>query len=602
MGNASAVDTHGRAVHDYVQQFVDGLVSGGVRHACVCPGSRSTPLALALWRHPAVRVWMHLDERSCGFFALGLAKARGAPVALLCTSGSAASNFGPAVAEAAAGRVPLVVLTSDRPHELRNVGANQAMDQNRLFGAHSKLFVEMALPEGTTAMLRYAAHWGARAAATAIAVPAGAVHLNLPLREPLLPVAPPPATDQTPSPSPSPVSITHARARLTTTEAAPAAARLANAARPLIVCGPQTDTALGPAVARLAEALDAPVLADPLSQVRRGAHAGAWIVDTYDAFLRTDVVAARLQADVVLRLGATPTSKALLQFLDAAPHDEIRVVDAQGWNDPALTPGSTLVADGVAACDALADALADSRGAGARGDWPATWRSVAGAARAALQAAFHEDAALTEPRVAAELGAVLPAGATLFAGNSMPVRDIDTFLETATLPLRVLGNRGLSGIDGVVSSALGVAAANAVDGGGPLALLVGDLSFYHDLNGLLAARQHAITATLVVINNDGGGIFSFLPQAQALAAQDFEALFGTPHGLSFRHAAELYGLAHTQPDSVPALRAALTASLGEGGVQIIEVRTDRAENVAVHRRLLERAAEAAQRALADLGA
>ena len=583
-----------------MQQVVDGLVNGGIRHACVCPGSRSTPVALALWRNPAVHVWMHLDERSCGFFALGLAKAQGEPVALLCTSGSAAINFGPAVAEAEAGRVPLVVLTSDRPHELRDVGANQAMDQNRLFGAHSKLFVEMALPEGTTAMLRYAAHWGARAATTAIAVPAGAVHLNLPLREPLLPVAPAMATDQIPSPSL--VSITHARARLTTAEAAPAAARLANAARPLIICGPQTDDALGPAVARLAESLNAPVLADPLSQVRRGTHAGAWIVDTYDAFLRADGVAARLRPDVVLRLGATPTSKALLQFLDAAPHYEIRVVDAQGWNDPALTPGSTLVAESVAACDTLAARLADSGGADTHGAWAATWRSVAGAARAALQATFHEDAALTEPRVAAELGALLPAGATLFAGNSMPVRDIDTFLETATRPLRMLGNRGLSGIDGVVSSALGVAAANAVDGGGPLALLVGDLSFYHDINGLLAARQHEITATLVVINNDGGGIFSFLPQAQALATQEFEALFGTPHGLSFRHAAELYGLAYTQPDSVAALRAALTASLGERGVQIIEVRTDRAENVAVHRRLLEQAADAAQQALADLGA
>ena len=204
--------------------------------------------------------------------------------------------------------------------------------------------------------------------------------------------------------------------------------------------------------------------------------------------------------------------------------------------------------------------------------------------------------------MAAELGALLPAGATLFAGNSMPVRDIDTFLETDTRPLRVLGNRGLSGIDGVVSSALGVAAANAVDGGAALALLVGDLSFYHDLNGLLAARGHGLTATLVVVNNDGGGIFSFLPQAQAVPAPEFEALFGTPHGLSFRQAAEMYGLAHTQPDSVPALRAALTASLGESGVQIIEVRTDRAENVAVHQRLLERAAAAAQRALLDLPA
>ena len=366
MGNASPVDGHGRAVHDYTQQVVDGLVSGGVRHACVCPGSRSTPVALALWRNPAVHVWMHLDERSCGFFALGLAKARGEPVALLCTAGSAAINFGPAVAEAEAGRVPLVVLTSDRPHELRDVGANQAMDQNRLFGAHSKLFVEMALPEGTTAMLRYAAHWGARAATTAIAVPAGAVHLNLPLREPLLPVAPAMATDQTPSPSPSLVSITHARARLTTAEAAPAAARLANAARPLIICGPQTDDRAGtgggtPGGVTECAGAGRPTLASTPGHAR-------WSVDC--GHLRRVPARGRRRGAVAGRTSCCawaqrPTSKALLQFLDAAPHYEIRVVDAQGWNDPALTPGSTLVAESVAACDTLADArLADSGGAG----------------------------------------------------------------------------------------------------------------------------------------------------------------------------------------------------------------------------------------------
>ncbi len=605
------------AARAFVGAFVEELARAGVRDACVAPGSRSTPLALLLAEHPAVRTWVHLDERSAAFFALGMARASGVPVLLLCTSGSAAANFFPAVVEARAARVPLLVCTADRPPELHDVGAAQTIDQHRLYGPHAKWSVDVALPEGSAGLVRYARVLAGRAAALAAAAPAGPVHLNFAFREPLVP-----APAAVPAVVPHNASPADALAWAGRPEGAPwvavadappapdagAVARLADALRgarrPLIVCGPQPDAGLAAPLAELARRARAPLLADPLSQLRWGAHDRSAVVDRYDAVLRDEAAAAALAPDVVLRVGAVPTSKPLAQYLERHGAARQVVVDAAGWPDPSLFAAEVVHADPRRLAEAVLAAWPRSGAEGAAGDraWAARWRRVDAAAGAALREYL---AACDEPfdgRALAEAAGAVPAGGTLFVSSSMPVRDLDAFAAGDARAVRVLANRGANGIDGVVSSALGAAAAaRGVGAGGPwrgpLVLAIGDLAFYHDMNGLLAARLHALDATVVLLNNDGGGIFSFLPQAAHPA--HFEQLFGTPHGLDFAPAAALYGARYTRAEGWDAFRGALAAGVGGRGLHVVELRTDRARNVGLHRAAWDAVAAAAGRALGE---
>ena len=571
-----------QALGAFVAALTDGLVAGGVRHVCLCPGSRSTPIAIAAHRHPGLQTWMHLDERSCAYFALGIAKARREPVALVCTSGTAALNFAPAVAEAALTGVPLVVLTADRPHELRGVGANQTIDQLHLYGVYAKAFAELPIATPDAPQLaRAARHWGARAPALAVAAPAGPVHLNLPFREPLIPELPAPTVPQADRPGPPP------RTEPAAADVATLAAVLAGRPRGLIVSGPQDGPDLSQALTGLAATLGYPILADPISQLRRGPHDRSHIIDAYDAFLRAPLDPA-LQPDVVLRFGATPTSKALGQFLDAVPDaEQVVVAQPAAWNDPGLRATRSLDADPTAVCRRLTESLsATSPAAVPDPAWLHAWRQRDQRAATALESAFPA-AALSEPRAIIELIDALPPNAALVAGNSLPIRDLDSVLRSGAQPLHLFANRGASGIDGVVSTALGIRAGRPQ---APLALVIGDLSLYHDMNGLLAAQRFGLDATIVVLNNDGGGVFSLLPQAQRVP--EFEELFGTPHGLHFQHAAAQYGLGYARPENVADYRAALGDSLERPGVQLIEVLTDRAANAALHRSAWDRVRDA----------
>ncbi|HWS44459.1 MAG TPA: 2-succinyl-5-enolpyruvyl-6-hydroxy-3-cyclohexene-1-carboxylic-acid synthase, partial [Acidimicrobiia bacterium] len=510
-----------------VGAFVDELARAGVRHAVICPGSRSTPLAMLLDAHPGIRAWMHLDERSAAYFALGMAKASREPVAVLATSGTATVNFAPAVVEAYYSKVPLVVLTADRPPELRGVGAPQTIDQARLYGPHVKWSVEMPLPEATDEAAR---HWrlvAARAAAAAAEAPCGPAHLNFPFREPLIP-----AMTGAPAADVAAARVTSSPRCARAGDIEAIADELRARRRGIIVCGPGDDPDLADAVAPLARALGYPVLADPLSGLRCGRHDRSLIVSAYDAFLREPVAVDALRPDAVLRFGEQPTSKPLVTLLRACEEAAQIIVDADGgWTEP-LPAGVRLVrADAAPFCAslaAIAHVALDER-------WIRAWTSADASARNAIALHLVEGDELTEPALIADLADVLPHGAAVFAGNSMPVRDVDSFFASSGARLRFMANRGVNGIDGVVSSALG--AATVV---GPLVLVAGDLSFYHDMNGLLAAKRHAIDATIVLVNNDGGGIFSFLPQAQH--PERFEELFGTPHGLNFAAAAAVYGL------------------------------------------------------------
>ena len=566
-----------------VGSFVDELAAAGVRHVCACPGSRSTPLAVKLAEHPGVKLWMHLDERSCAYFGLGLARALGEPVALLATSGTATANFFPAIVEARLSRVPLVVLTADRPHELRDNGAPQTIDQLRLYGEHVKWFFDVPEPESGPEQLALVRALAARAVSTAVAAPAGPVHLNWPFREPLMP------SPGFPSPSQRHVRVRNARLAPPPDLVVELGAELARHPRGLIVVGPQDDARLADAVGRLAARLGYPVLADGLSGLRYGPHDRSLAIDAYDAFLRDGAAVQQLELpEVVLRIGAIPTSKPLQHYLQAQRATRKVLIDPGGWRDPTADSSDVLHVDPRLLCDALADVLPCSDGV--LSAWASSWLALNAATREAIDAHLRRTDELFEGGVFVRLGALLPESAVLYAGNSMPVRDLDTFLPQRERALRCLSNRGANGIDGVVSSALGASAADR----GPVVLVIGDISFFHDLNGLLAARKHALNLLVVLLNNDGGGIFSFLPQAEdsLQATSDFELLFGTPHGLQFRPFVEGYGGRFTRVESWTAFDAAVADGLERGGLQVVEVPTDRAHNVAQHRAVWRSVAEA----------
>jgi 2-succinyl-5-enolpyruvyl-6-hydroxy-3-cyclohexene-1-carboxylate synthase len=576
---------HRTALGATVTAFVTALADAGLRHACFAPGSRSTPLVLGLAREPRIRLWDHLDERSAGFFALGLARALDEPVAVVTTSGTAAANLLPAVVEANLAQVPLVVLTADRPPELRDAGAPQTIDQLRLYGTHVKWFAELPPPDGTPLVQRAAASAARRAVALARAFPPGPVHLNLPYREPLVPhfglsIAAPAG------------AVLSGTPQLDERELAEVAALLARRRRGVVLAGPQPDPALAPALVELASLLGYPILADPLSQLRAGPHPRDLVLDAYDAVLREPEALPALQPELVLRVGAIPTSKPLQLALEAWENTEQILLAAGNWPDPAHRASWILhgalrpVVSALARTIAVATPRPDT-------DWLARWRAVDRAARAALEAGLAELDDPFEGRVFRELAELLPDGAALVAGNSMPVRDLDAFFPSVPQRVRIFANRGANGIDGVTSTALGIAAART----GPTVLVTGDLSFYHDLTGLLAARRHRLRATIVLLHNDGGGIFSFLPQAHEVPEQ-FEFLFGTPHGLDFQHAAAFFGLAYARPTDRSSVRDALAAALVADRTSIVELRSDRQRNVVLHQELWARARAAVRDALA----
>jgi 2-succinyl-5-enolpyruvyl-6-hydroxy-3-cyclohexene-1-carboxylate synthase len=565
----------------YIAAFVDELAKTGIQDVVVSPGSRSTPLAIVMAEHPEMRVHMNLDERSAAFFALGMAKAKRHPVALLCTSGTAVANYFPALVEAYYSRIPLIVITADRPHELRDVGAPQAIDQLNIYGKYAKWFVEMALPERTPEMLRYARTVAARAAGIAVSAPAGPVHLNFPLREPLVPAIQKETWQQIEAKEPSYTKVIAGKVTVDREQLKELYDQLASIEKGLIVCGPMDYPEFAEAVTELAEMLDYPILADPLSQLRGGPHSKEYIIDCYDAILKDETTAAAFVPDVVIRFGAMPVSKPLFLLLKRYPSIRQIVVDGGGgWREPTLMASYMVHCDEVEFCRQLIG-MAERKST--KSEWSATWKAINDIAKSVLLEK-PEESELFEGKVFTELSQLLPSGATLFVGNSMPIRDADTFFFTTDKQIRILANRGANGIDGVVSSALGVSAVAE-----PLVLVIGDLSFYHDLNGLLAAKMHGLNATIIVLNNNGGGIFSFLPQANH--KKHFEMLFGTPTDLQFAHAVRMYEGNYQNSKTWDEFRHHVARSLTTDGLHVIEVCTSRETNVKTHRFLWERVSQ-----------
>ncbi|MEX1006928.1 MAG: 2-succinyl-5-enolpyruvyl-6-hydroxy-3-cyclohexene-1-carboxylic-acid synthase [Acidimicrobiia bacterium] len=554
------------AATSFARTLVDEWVRNGVTDACLAPGSRSAPLALALAGDDRVRLHVHLDERSASYFALGRGKASGRPAVVLCTSGTAAANFHAAVLEAHHSRVPLIVCTADRPPEFRDAGAGQTIDQLKLYGNAVRWFCEAGVPDDRPGV---GAEWrsmAARAVGDSFGPPAGPVHLNLPFREPLVPTGAP-LVD---APGRSHDRPWTARAPGTR---APSAAMLdaladliGSTPRGLVVAGwgagVRTETLM-----RFAEVTGWPVLADPISNLRVPG-----TVTTYDPLLRSGDFASAHRPDVVLRIGGPLTSKVSMQWLD--PDVGQVLVDPDGaWLDPHHAVSGRMLADAELLLDALTPQLA---GLTIDDEWNESWRSADVSARAAIDGLIDGWNEPFEGRIARDVVAAIPDGASLVAASSMPVRDVESFAAART-GLTLLANRGINGIDGFVSTVLGIAAGSD----GPTVGLLGDLCFLHDSNGLLGARDRGLDATFVVVDNDGGGIFSFLSQADL--PEHFETLFGTPHGIDLAALARVHGLPVMEATTAADVAPAVSEAAAGGGVRVVLVRTNRATNVTRHR-------------------
>ncbi len=605
--------------------FVQELVRSGLSHVCMAPGSRSTPLVLAAAEEPALRIHPFLDERSAAFFALGIGRGTGEVAAVITTSGTAVANLFPAVVEAERGEVPLLLLTADRPRHLRDADANQTIRQERIFGSFPRWFHEAGPPEVTDRALRHLRAVASRAVAEARGRPAGPVHINFPFAKPLEPV---PVAGDLPRDmqgfhlsalsgreSERPFTRSSRRELQADPEdVAEVMAEMSQARRPLLVAGPGPDpVARGAALRRAAAALNVPLLADPLSGARRGrtrADSSLPLVTHYDLFLRDPSIRKELEPDFILRLGGSATSSSLLELLREVPDARQVVVDgAGGWKDHLSIAHRYLHTEVDLFLTALADrTLGNGGDGGGRSDWTVLWATAEEEAEATWDT-ISDEGPFFEGGILREVSRWVDPHHSLFVSSSMPVRDLDAFGGPGVAGGKVFGNRGASGIDGLVSSALGV----SVGRGERVVAVLGDLAFHHDMNGLLGVREEGAQVLFVVIHNDGGGIFHMLPIRNH--EPQFTPYFATPHGLDFRHAAALYGLPFRRVEtrerelesssgasvSGSTLQRSLTDALdwaeGLGGSALVEVRTDREENRVRREAAVQRIVEAVRRRL-----
>jgi 2-succinyl-5-enolpyruvyl-6-hydroxy-3-cyclohexene-1-carboxylate synthase len=562
--------------------FVDELARSGVEAAVIAPGSRSTPLAFAFAEQPNIKVYSLLDERGAAFFALGLANASQQPVALLCTSGTATANFYPAIIEAHYAGIPLIVLTADRSPELRESGANQTVDQIKMFGDHVLWSVEVGMPEASPPpiALRNLRTLANRAVYMASGMPSGAVHLNFPFRKPLEPVLSSGDLVQDEQQRENEVPFT----RMTKGTAHVSRdvvlefADIVNAAKfPLFVVGPRSTVDVLP----YANAFHIPVLADALSRQRFTQQASEGVISAYETFLkgRKDW----MSPDVVIQLGSQPISQALDDYLLASSPKHWFFISEDGrWQDP-----NHVITDFVHAnpADFFEEVQHLSTGASwDRSHWREFWNCAEHETSAALDEACSRH--FFDGAVVHEVVQQLPDESLLFVGSSLPVRHLDQFGLANAKNIATFCNRGASGIDGTLASAVGVGASAPER---PLVIILGDIAFYHDLNSLLALQRCGVKATIVVINNDGGGIFYRLPVAEF--DPTFTELFVTPHGLTFDGAAQMFGLEYARADDMESFRSAFRQSITSPTSTIIEVPTDARRDLEIRDDIIRNVAE-----------
>jgi len=575
----------------WARAFLDELARSRVRHLCITPGSRSTPLVMAAASDRRFKTWIHLDERSASFFALGLGKATRRPAGVITTSGTATANLLPAAVEASQSGVPLLFLTADRPRRLHGADANQTMEQRGLYGGFVRETFEAGLPN--VAELRRIRTLACRAVGATLAPDPGPVHVNLEFEKPLEP------KELTPAES-TQIRIddrlgvegrldAHPMVRISTRDnlapegsADHIAELLKHGARGVIVAGPVPDPdEVGPALCRLATSTGFPLLADPLSGARFGPHFNAHVVAAHDLILRDADVRAALRPDLVFRVGASPTSSALLEYLHGAPEiPQVVVAEGIRWKDHLWSASEYVRTDPAPFLDSLTRRINNTV---APTEWRELWHRLDDCAQ---KAAVGAEGEFFEGNVIASVVLAAPEGSTLFVSHSMPIRDLDAFGGEGAKTLRIHGNRGASGIDGILSTALGLSASGAA---GRVIAVVGDLAFLHDSGGLLAAKKYDLDVVFVVVDNDGGGIFHMLPIREH--EPEFTPYFATPHGLDLGRVADLYGLNYMWSDGPVEFRTALDQAIADKGPAIVVVRTDREVNQRRHEDMMRAVAD-----------
>lgn len=548
---------------NHVLRMTDTLLRAGVKAAVISPGSRSTPLAYAFAASDELQTYMQVDERSAGYFALGLAKATGKPVALLCTSGTAASNYHPAITEAFYARVPLIVLTADRPHELRGVGAPQAIDQLDMYGKHVKFSVDLPLAEENEELDWFLERHVNRAVSVAMTKPMGPIHLNIPLREPLL------IDFEMKVRQSTFIERVHGEIELSTEQKATFQSLFENTKSGLIIAGELPVGFNKERFWEFANKMQWPVLCDPLSNLRSEVpeEYSDLCIAHYDAILKSEKFAEGAVPDTVIRFGPQPVSKPLSLFLKKfRPTVFIAVDEAPEFRDSLGVVTHHL--------QASPESVFDIPNQSEPGEYTAMWSAANNLAETATHQ--YEGQQGDEGIIAKTLFQMIPDGSDLFCGSSMPIRDVDTFFGKTNKDIAIFSNRGTNGIDGVVSTALGLETARKR----PTYLLIGDLSFLHDVNGLIVSRFHETSLTIIIVNNDGGGIFSYLPQSTV--QNHFEELFGTPTGLTFEHIGAMYDAQYAAVNSAEEFKEEIQKDKTKP-IRIIEVFTSRPINVKAHR-------------------
>ncbi len=570
----------GALLGDWSRLLSSSLRQAGLRHAVICPGSRSTPFAWALASEPGIECHGLIDERVAAFFALGLARASGEPALVLSTSGSAAASFFPAIVEASLARLPLVVLTADRPLEAQGVGAAQTIDQDKIYGGYVRAYFDLGTPDPSPSALAGLARSAAQALLASRSPEPGPVHLNARARKPLEPS--PPESDaerETRARVDALIAGGVTRAWPPTREpeaagVAELAERLRSAERAVIVAGPVPvwDATLAASVAALGERASLPVYAEATSQLRFAGTQPAGAVDALDWLLGSEAGRTALKPDLVIRFGATPTSSVLERLLGGDGAPELAVVTEHGWSDPSSRARVLVQGPLARVAGALVEALGGRAPSAAQRRYAELLRAANAAARAAIDDAVEGSTGGAEPSEPAVVRAAvesMPAGSLLVVGNSLPVRELDAFVPASARSLRVASQRGANGIDGIVSGAAGTACASSV----PTLVLVGDVSFAHDLGGLAAARQVTTPLAILVLDNDGGRIFDELPVAALYeATPSLRPLWLTPPTLSIPHAAGLFGLPPSEPHTLAELRSAVRLALERPSATLIHAR------------------------------
>ena len=571
-------------MNEYIAALVDEFYQLGVRHAVFSPGSRSTTMAMLFKEHEGFETYMNIDERSASFMALGIAKAHKEPTVLVCTSGSAVAHYLPAVLEAQYSGVPLIVLSADRPHTLLHVGAPQTVDQHKIFGTAVNYYEELAVPQESH-YYTYPRQVARKAYMKAMDTKKGPVHINVPLFEPLVPelsrnhFEAGRSSFKVVKPNYSSVFGCDNRNNLTHINNVIDVAHnndstkeindlLERYERILILAGPQIDIDEAETIRSFGEALQAPILADPLSNVR-GCGTSKVVISTYDALLAGQSLWHELKSDCVIQFGQIVVSKRVQQMI--ASWDNVEYIEVNPTMDSMNPTGKTTM-HMQASIDVFTNLY------GVKNDSPAylgKWQHLETAGKQKLGTAIEEPSCF-EGRTIRELQQHISDNAQVLIANSMTIRDFDYFWFSGESKAALYGNRGVNGIDGTISTALGLAA-----NGRPTYLVTGDLSLFHDLNGLAVAKTHNLNLTIILHNNDGGGIFEYLPQK---GTKHFDYLFSTSQGLDYSGAAKLYGCGYTKISSPDELSSVLAKIGQESGVHIIEIPTNREYSRELHKK------------------